>query len=104
MGHSKLAYILLFFALTPACWGQAVDGTANNSASSDNPPAGSAQKSTAGDDVRPASDNPAQFLRNLALDQKAIWTSPFKAKIGDLNWLVPLAGLTAGLINADAEL
>ena len=104
MGHSKLAFIVLFFAMTPACWGQAGDSTSNNSASSDNPPAGPAQKSTSGDDLRPASDNPAEFLRNLALDQKAIWTSPFKAKIGDLNWLVPLAGLTAGLINADAEL
>jgi len=52
----------------------------------------------------PTSASPPVFLRNLARDQKAIWTSPFKAKIQDLNWIVPLAGLTAGLINADAEL
>src|ERR1051325_124587 len=33
----------------------------------------------------------------------SIWTSPFKAKAHDLNWLLPWAGLTAGLINSDAE-
>ncbi|HMF92508.1 MAG TPA: capsule assembly Wzi family protein, partial [Candidatus Angelobacter sp.] len=47
---------------------------------------------------------PRVLLRNLAQDQRQIWTSPFKARIQDLNWLVPFAGLTAGLINADAEI
>ena len=56
------------------------------------------------DDRKLASDNPAKFLRNMAQDQKDIWTSPFKVKVQDLPWLVPMAGLTAGLINADAEL
>jgi hypothetical protein len=51
-----------------------------------------------------ASASPLSFLKNLADDQKAIWTSPFTARIQDLNWLVPMAGITAGLINADAEL
>ncbi len=48
--------------------------------------------------------SPPIFLHNLAQDQKDIWSSPFKARIEDLNWLVPMAGLTAGLINADSEL
>jgi hypothetical protein len=52
----------------------------------------------------PASDAPSIFLKNLVSDQKAIWSSPFKARIEDLNWLVPFAGLTVGLVNADAEL
>jgi Capsule assembly protein Wzi/PAP2 superfamily len=52
----------------------------------------------------PASASPAGFLRNFASDQKTLWSSPFKARIEDLNWLVPAAGLTAGLVNADAEL
>ena len=47
---------------------------------------------------------PTRFLRNLAVDQKDIWTSPFHARIRDLNWLVPAIGLSAGLVNADAEL
>jgi hypothetical protein len=51
-----------------------------------------------------ASVAPGKFLKNLGRDQKAIWTSPFKARIQDMKWLVPMIGLTAGLINADAEL
>src|SRR5215467_7171039 len=51
-----------------------------------------------------ASVVPSIFLKNLVSDQKAIWSSPFKARIEDLNWLVPFAGLTVGLVNADTEL
>lgn len=51
-----------------------------------------------------ASLAPARFFRNLATDQRDIWTSPFRARIQDLNWLAPAIGLTAGLINADAEM
>lgn len=58
----------------------------------------------AGDVSRPASLAPPNFLRNLAQDQKEFWSSPFKVRVEDLNWLVPVAGLTAGLINADSEL
>jgi capsule assembly protein Wzi/PAP2 superfamily protein len=104
MGHRKLAFILLFIAVTGASWGQAVIGPQDGVSLSDSPPAGPVQKSAAADAFHSASDHPVEFVRNLARDQKAIWTSPFKAKINDLNWLVPLAGLTAGLINADAEL
>jgi hypothetical protein len=53
---------------------------------------------------RPATVVPGPFIRNLAFDQKAIWTSPFRARVRDLNWIVPMVGLTAGLINADQEL
>ncbi|HEV7551275.1 MAG TPA: capsule assembly Wzi family protein [Candidatus Angelobacter sp.] len=56
------------------------------------------------DESHYASDNPVKFLRNLGRDQKDIWTSPFKARVEDLNWIVPLAGVSIGLINADAEL
>ena len=51
-----------------------------------------------------ASAVPTTFAANVLRDQKQIWTAPFKARIEDLNWLVPVAGVTAGLINADAEL
>ncbi|HMF91345.1 MAG TPA: hypothetical protein VKL40_11935, partial [Candidatus Angelobacter sp.] len=37
----------------------------------------------------PAGVAPRVLLRNLAQDQRQIWTSPFKARIQDLNWLVP---------------
>ncbi|HKE31658.1 MAG TPA: capsule assembly Wzi family protein [Candidatus Angelobacter sp.] len=56
------------------------------------------------DDPHPASLVPSVFINNLAQDQRHLWSSPFKARIQDLNWIVPIAGLTAGLINADSEL
>lgn len=56
------------------------------------------------DNRQPASLVPSTFISNLAQDQRDLWSSPFKARIQDLNWLVPVAGLTAGLINADSEL
>lgn len=51
-----------------------------------------------------ASIVPSRLLRNIAMDQKDIWTAPFHARIHDLNWIVPAVGLTVGLVNADAEL
>lgn len=56
------------------------------------------------DSVHAVSLSPPIFLRNLAQDQKDLWSSPFKARVEDLNWLVPIVGLTAGLISADSEL
>ncbi|MCU1284835.1 MAG: hypothetical protein JWO13_1185 [Acidobacteriales bacterium] len=47
---------------------------------------------------------PSVFIKNFAQDQRDIWTSPFKARIQDLNWIVPLTGVTAGLIASDSEL
>ncbi|HEY6274284.1 MAG TPA: phosphatase PAP2 family protein, partial [Terriglobales bacterium] len=67
-------------------------------------------KSVSRDSVYENNDNqvataaPLGFLRNFADDQRTLWTSPFKARIQDLNWLVPMAGVTVGLMNADAEL
>src|SRR6266481_2817321 len=102
MRKSKFVFILLLFALCLPSWGQAVGVTESGGGPVPSPsptPVAASQ-----DDSRYASDNPVQFLRNLARDQKDIWTSPFKARIRDLNWIVPLAGLSAGLINADAEI
>src|SRR5215472_3628983 len=36
-------------------------------------------------------------------DQKEIWTSPTKLQFSDTQWLVPIAGVTAGLIQTDAQ-
>jgi hypothetical protein len=59
---------------------------------------------TASAQQAPVSLSPPVFLRNLAQDQKALWSSPFKARIEDMNWLAPMIGLTAGMISADKEL
>jgi membrane-associated phospholipid phosphatase len=40
---------------------------------------------------------------DFGLDQKQIWTSPWRIRFGDSRWLVPLAGITAGLFVADRQ-
>ncbi|MBZ5523748.1 MAG: phosphatase PAP2 family protein [Acidobacteriia bacterium] len=46
-------------------------------------------------------DHPRYLIKHLAQDQAAIWTSPFKIKATDLKWIVPLAGITTGLMVTD---
>lgn len=41
------------------------------------------------------------FVHNLVCDQKQIWTSPFRIRLKDAQWLVPFAGVTTGLIVTD---
>src|SRR5580693_4721744 len=43
------------------------------------------------------------LIKNLARDQKAIWTSPAHLRLGDATWLVPFAGLTAGFLVTDHD-
>ena len=43
------------------------------------------------------------LIKNLASDQKAIWTSPARIRMGDATWLVPFAGLTAGFLVTDSD-
>jgi hypothetical protein len=89
-----LALVSSSLAQTPASRGESTPAPA--------PPA----KPAPGDEenVHAASAAPGPLLRNLVADQKSILTSPFKVRLEDLSWLAPVAGLTAGLINADAEL
>src|SRR5690348_540997 len=43
------------------------------------------------------------LVKNLARDQKAIWTSPAHIRLGEATWLVPFAGLTAGFLETDRD-
>jgi hypothetical protein len=99
MANRKLALILLF-VVAAAAWGQSSD----SAATSPIPAASPTPLPQVADDSHEASANPVKFLRNIGRDQKAILTSPFRARIEDLNWIVPLTGLSVGLINADAEI
>lgn len=36
-------------------------------------------------------------------DQREIWSSPAKLRFSDTQWLVPIAGVTAGLLQTDAQ-
>ena len=51
---------------------------------------------------QPQGDNDAvKFLKGVYVDQKHIWTSPFRLTLDDAKWMVPFAGITAGLIATD---
>ena len=41
--------------------------------------------------------------RDFVSDQKDIWTSPTRIQPTDAEWLVPFAGITAGLISSDRQ-
>ena len=45
----------------------------------------------------------AQAVRDLAGDQKALWSSPKNIRVSDFQWLVPLAGATAAFIETDSS-
>ncbi|HKT49768.1 MAG TPA: capsule assembly Wzi family protein, partial [Candidatus Angelobacter sp.] len=102
---SQLACAVLCFILAaPWCMrGQTSSDQTSGSGLPSAPPS-KTPRNAAVDESHPATVVPGPLLRNIAYDQKQIWTSPFKAKIQDLNWIVPIIGLTAGMINADAEL
>ncbi len=42
--------------------------------------------------------------KRFLIDQKEIWTSPARIRWTDAEWLVPVAGITAGMILTDASL
>jgi capsule assembly protein Wzi/PAP2 superfamily protein len=43
------------------------------------------------------------FLKNIVQDQRVIWSSPGHLRLRDASWLVPLGGLTAGLLVTDSD-
>ena len=43
----------------------------------------------------------SRLLGDFAQDQKYIWTSPARIRFADATWLVPLGGITAGLLVTD---
>jgi membrane-associated phospholipid phosphatase len=47
------------------------------------------------------SRNPRVFLKHLAQDQARLWSSPFRLHPNDAEWMVPVAGITTGLIMTD---
>ena len=59
-------------------------------------PAEQASKAKASDEVT-VSGTP----RNILRDQAAIWTSPVRFRMGDLEWFVPLAAATGAAIATD---
>jgi membrane-associated phospholipid phosphatase len=48
-------------------------------------------------------ESPKRLSLGLLEDQKDIWTSPFHLRFSDTQWLVPFAGITAGLAVTDRD-
>jgi membrane-associated phospholipid phosphatase len=44
-----------------------------------------------------------QLFKNIAVDQRAIWTSPARIRLKDADWLVPFGGFTAALLATDRD-
>ena len=45
----------------------------------------------------------ADFGRDFVSDQKQIWTSPARIRFPDTEWLVPMAGISAGFFVTDSD-
>jgi hypothetical protein len=43
------------------------------------------------------------LLKNIALDEKAIWTSPGHLRLADTDWIIPFAGITAISLYSDTH-
>jgi hypothetical protein len=46
---------------------------------------------------------PPGLLGRFLDDQRRVWTSPTKLRFSDTEWLVPLSGITAGLVVTDSD-
>ena len=46
--------------------------------------------------------NGKKLGKQILKDQKEIWTSPAKIRLGDANWILPIAGVSATLFPTDA--
>jgi membrane-associated phospholipid phosphatase len=92
-GRIHLLFLLLpCLAIAPAAWAQ--DKTAEEEPSP-------SQKTNHPERHAEPADQPKYLLKHLVQDQLAIWSGPFKMKAADLKWVVPIAGITTGLIVTD---
>jgi membrane-associated phospholipid phosphatase len=67
---------------------------------------GSKKKIATDPDSEPPPAPPRSFKglgKEFLLDQEQIWTSPAKLRLSDVQWLVPLSGITAGLFVTDTD-
>src|SRR5271170_3536289 len=106
---SGIVLILFFFGTPVWCQGlQPQPETSDAPAANGGETTGAATPAPAmgGMDAEKNSDHPfradlARLERNFWFDQKQIYTSPSKIRFSDTVWLVPILGITAGLIQTD---
>ena len=51
----------------------------------------------------PSQEYGHNIIRDIAVDQKTIWTAPAHVRKKDLKWILPLGGATAALIATDRQ-
>src|SRR4051812_21806118 len=44
------------------------------------------------------------YLRAILIDERRLWSSPMKLSRKNATWLIPMAGITAGLLASDLTL
>src|SRR5436305_13445592 len=44
-----------------------------------------------------------EYLKNLLVDQKTIWTSPARIRQDHLTWLIPFVSISGGLFATDSN-
>lgn len=104
--------LALFAALSGECWARPQEQKSGSTSAGDEKSDANSQSSSQSVPVSPnpppkksASDNKnplgLPFLKNLATDQKVIWTSPSRLRWADGIWLFPLAGVTTGAFYTD---
>jgi membrane-associated phospholipid phosphatase len=88
-------WIVLAMVLAPQVWAQQQTTTAQVAAKDE-------------DSGIPANVYPnkvgVDLFKNIAVDQRRIWTSPIRLRPHDAEWLIPFVGTTAGLIVFDADI
>jgi membrane-associated phospholipid phosphatase len=80
--------------------------TKGSSSAADVKETGSKKKIAADPDSEPPPAPPRSFKglgKEFLQDQEQIWTSPAKLRLSDVQWLVPLSGITAGLFVTDTD-
>ena len=108
---SLLVALILVLTVSVGTWAQEPDMATPEphptQAQSDDQAPSPAKKGRKTDDtIEPGSkDNRLGLttVRNIFHDQVALWSSPARIQFNDLDWLVPMAGLTAGMIVTDKE-
>jgi hypothetical protein len=96
--------------VAPVAWPQQVapsDEQPSLSAPSADPDSSSTSGATnapiSGNSVASSPGPFASLAKDFVSDQKQIWTSPARLRLPDVQWLLPLSGITAGLFVTDRD-
>lgn len=110
--YSLYLVVVLVLATTLAMGQAEVDGSSTRSDAAQcvdleghADPCPDSMKSRLADDANPSlaamRGDARDLLGGFWQDQGSLWTSPLRVKLSDAKWLVPVAGITAGLVVTD---